>query len=106
MDAVFSLLDSIPISEIENNTTNDIKAAAVIQSEETARIQRKTCCFPIYATVAGIQIADARRKMRLRIDRMLFSSEVTKLRKDAQNLQPEKKASKTWSCQTTLLDRK
>lgn len=47
-----------------------------------------------------------RRKMRLRIDRMLFSSEVTKLRKDAQNLQPEKKASKTWSCQTTLLDRK
>ena len=27
MDAVFSLLDSIPISEIENNTTNDIKAA-------------------------------------------------------------------------------
>ena len=66
MDAVFSLLDSIPISEIENNTTNDIKAAAVIQSEETARIQRKTCCFQIYATVAGIQIADARRKMRLR----------------------------------------
>ena len=37
---------------------------------------------------------------------MLFSSEVTKLRKDAQNLQPEKKASKTWSCRTTLLDRK
>lgn len=32
-----------------------------------------------------------RRKMRLRIDRMLFSSEVTKLRKDAQNLQPERK---------------
>ena len=28
--------------------------------------------------------------MRLRMDRMLFNSDVTKLRNDAQNLQPEK----------------
>ena len=64
IDINLRLLDSMPISEIENNTTNDINAATVIQSEETDRIQRNTCCFHIYATVTGIQIADAKRKMR------------------------------------------
>ena len=32
-----------------------------------------------------------RRKIKLRIDLMLFKREVTKLRKDAQNLEKEKK---------------
>lgn len=40
---------------------------------------------------ANMKMNRRRRKMRLRIDRMLLSREVTKLRRDAQNLQREKK---------------